>query len=64
MKVVPSCGAAILMLSGNGVLIFVQVSRLLEMSSSWNFPARASPSYESSEPGHFNFRAESELKFF
>ena len=23
---------------------------LLEMSSSWNFPARASPSYESSEP--------------
>ena len=41
----------------------------LEMSSSWNFPARASPSYEvsgSSEPelGHFNFRAETELKFF
>ena len=42
---------------------------LLEMSSSWNFPARASPSYEVSEPsraelGHFNFRAETELNFF
>ena len=41
----------------------------LEMSSSWNFPARASLSYEVSEPsraelGHFNFRAETELKFF
>ena len=41
----------------------------LEMSSSWNFPAQASPSYEvssSSEPelGHFNFWAETELKFF
>ena len=23
---------------------------LVEMSSSWNFPARASPSYEGSEP--------------
>ena len=39
------------------------------MGSSWNFPARASPSYEGSEPsraelGHFNFRAETELKFF
>ena len=37
------------------------------MSPSWNFPARAEPSYEGSEPsraklGHFNFRAESELK--
>ena len=36
------------------------------MGSSWNFPARASPSYESSELsraelGHFNFRAETEL---
>ena len=42
---------------------------ILEMSSSWNFPARASPSCEfssSSEPelGHFDFRAETELKFF
>jgi hypothetical protein len=36
----------------------------VEMSSSWNFPARASPSYEGSEPRHFNFRAETELKFF
>ena len=39
---------------------------LLEMSSSWNFPARVSPSCEGSEPrraeqGHFNFRAETEL---
>ena len=39
------------------------------MSSSWNFPARASSSYEVSELsraelGHFNFRAETELKFF
>ena len=39
------------------------------MSSSWNFPARASPSYESSDPiraelGHFNFQAENELDFF
>ena len=38
----------------------------LVMSSSWNFPARASPSCEGSEPsqaelGHFNFRAETEL---
>ena len=36
------------------------------MSPSWNFPARAEPSYEGSEPsraelGHFNFRAETEL---
>ena len=36
------------------------------MSPSWNFPARAEPSYEGSEPsraelGLFNFRAESEL---
>jgi hypothetical protein len=42
---------------------------LLEMSSSWNFPARASPSYEDSEPSraelvHSNFRAETELNFF
>ena len=41
----------------------------VEMGSSWNFPARASPSCEfsgSSEPelGHFDFRAETELKFF
>ena len=41
----------------------------VEMSSSWNFPARASPSYEGSEPsqaklGHFNFQAETELIFF
>ena len=40
--------------------------KLVEMSSSWNFPARASPSYEGSEPnraklGHINFRAETEL---
>ena len=39
------------------------------MSSSWIFPARASPSYESSEPsraelGHFDFQAENELDFF
>ena len=39
------------------------------MSPSWNFPARAEPSYEGSEPsraelGHFNFRAETELDFF
>ena len=39
------------------------------MGSSWIFLARASPSYEVSEPslaelGHFNFRAETELKFF
>ena len=38
----------------------------VEMGSSWNFPARASPSYEGSEPsraelGHINFRAETEL---
>ena len=38
----------------------------LEMSSSWNFPAQASPSNEGSEPsqaelGHFNVRAEPEL---
>ena len=38
----------------------------LEMSSSWNFPAQASPSCEVSAPsraelGHFNFRAETEL---
>ena len=42
---------------------------LLVMSPSRNFPARASPSYEGSEPSRaelepFNFRAESELKFF
>ena len=38
----------------------------LEISWSWNFLARASPSCEGSEPsqaelGHFNFRAETEL---
>ena len=43
--------------------------QLVEMGSSWNFPAGASLSYEVSEPsraelGHFNFRAETELKFF
>ena len=42
---------------------------LLEMSSSWNFPAQGSPSYEGSEPsraelGHFNFRAETELTIY
>ena len=42
---------------------------LVVMSPSRNFPARASPSYEVSEPsraelGHFNFRAETELKIF
>ena len=42
---------------------------LIVMSSSWIFPAQASPSYESSEPsraklGHFNSRAETELGFF
>ena len=36
------------------------------MSSSWNFPAQASPSCEGSEPSqaeleYFNFRAETEL---
>ena len=31
------------------------------MSPSWNFPARAEPSCEGSEPGHSNFRAETEL---
>ena len=33
------------------------------MSSSWNFPARAEPSYEGSEPswGTLYFRAETEL---
>ena len=39
------------------------------MSPSWNFPARAEPSYKVSEPSraeleHFNFRAESELSIF
>ena len=42
---------------------------LLVMSSSWNFPAPAEPSYEGSklsraELGHFDFRAETELCFF
>ena len=42
---------------------------ILVMGSSWIFPARASPSYEGSEPsqaelGHFDFRAETELKIF
>ena len=36
------------------------------MSPSWNFPARAEPSYKGFEPsraklGHFSFRAENEL---
>ena len=40
--------------------------RTLVMSPSWNFLARAKPSYEGSEPsraelGHFKFRAETEL---
>ena len=39
---------------------------IVVMSPSWNFLARAEPSYEGSEPsraelGHFNFRAETEL---
>jgi hypothetical protein len=39
---------------------------VVEISSSWNFLAQASQSYEGSEPrqaelGHFNFRAETEL---
>ena len=42
---------------------------VIVMSSSWNFQARASPSCEDSELsraelGHFDFRAETELKFF
>ena len=42
---------------------------LLVMGPSRNFPARAEPSYEGSEPsqaelGHFNFRAETKLKLF
>jgi hypothetical protein len=53
----------------SAVVFFWSIEYLLEMSSSWNFPARASPSYEGSEPrqaklGHFNFRAETELIFF
>ena len=44
------------------------LGRLVEMGSSWNFPARASPSCDGSEPsraelGHYNFRAETELNF-
>ena len=42
-------------------------SCLLEMSSSWNFSVWANPSYVNSElsrAGLFNFRAETELKFF
>ena len=40
--------------------------QILVMSPSWNFPARAEPSYKGSKPsraelGHFNFRAETEL---
>ena len=49
-------------------LLFRQIGYryILEMRSSWNFPARASPSCEVSEPsraelGYFNFRAETEL---
>ena len=39
---------------------------IASMSLSWNFPARASPNYEGSEPsraelGHINFRADTEL---
>ena len=51
-------------------LLWVEVEGwLVEMSSSWNFPARASPSCENFEPsraelGHFNFRAETELDLF
>ena len=48
------------------ITLCLQYLYYLEMSSSWNFPARASPSYEGSELsraelGHFNFRAETEL---
>jgi hypothetical protein len=48
-------------------LLTTGIPRLVVMSPSWNFPARAEPSYEGSEPsqaelGHFNFRAETELK--
>jgi hypothetical protein len=44
-------------------------SKLLVMSPSWNFPARAEPSYKGSEPSraeleHLNFRAENELAIF
>ena len=40
---------------------------VVEMSSSWNFSARASPSYEGSKPSQaklvqFNFQAETKLK--
>jgi hypothetical protein len=39
------------------------------MSPSWNFPARAEPSYKGAEPsraelGHLNFRAENKLAIF
>ena len=52
---------------GTVTALWLDSSYLLEMSSSWNFPARASPSCEGSEPsraelGHYNFRAETELK--
>jgi hypothetical protein len=48
------------------MLIYKVTSSYLVMSPSWNFPARAEPSYKDSEPsraelGLFNFRAESEL---
>ena len=56
----------------SAIIIFIvnvavgNICQLLEMGSSWNFPARASPSCEVSEPsraklGHFNFRAETKL---
>ena len=46
------------------------INNVLEMSSSWNFSARASPSYEAyegSKPSQaklvqFNFQAETKLK--
>ena len=49
--------------------VYILEQYSLEMSSSWNFPARASPSYEGSEPsraelGRFNFQAEKRAEIF
>ena len=57
---------AVRKISENSGIVVVQKWYFVGMSSSWNFPARASPSCEESEPsqaelGHFNFRAETEL---
>ena len=57
------------MSGGNDGALKLRNPYLLVMSPSWNFPARAEPNYEGSEPsraelGHFNFRAETELGFF